>query len=159
LAFNERHGGVLNALRPGLVVQRIYLDSNVFIAFIKSDMGRPFRLMYRDVERFFTQAPKKHIIVLSSLAFKEMEKIVHYSREDTIEFFKERKIKTETIQVQEKDRRDAIRFRNKGIHALDALHAALAINSTCDILLTFNLKDFEQIKDQILVKEPTDLLV
>ena len=53
-------------------MQRIYLDSNVFIAYIKSDMGKPFRMMYRDAEEFFDKCPNKYVIILSDLTFREI---------------------------------------------------------------------------------------
>jgi len=44
------------------------------------------------------------------------------------------------------------------MHRTDALHAALAINSKCEILLTFNKKDFKIVQNLIAVKEPRELL-
>lgn len=99
----------------GLNLEKIYLDSNIFIAFIKSELGKGFKLMSQDVEDFFRKARGKYIIVLSDHALK-------------------------------------------GIHYSDALHAALAINSKCDTVVTFNIKDFEPVKNLIEVKEPNELV-
>ncbi|MBI2530400.1 MAG: hypothetical protein HYW05_04620 [Candidatus Diapherotrites archaeon] len=36
-----------SGLQANSGMMRIYLDANVFIAYIKSDMGKPFKLMYK----------------------------------------------------------------------------------------------------------------
>lgn len=134
------------------------MDSNVFIAYVRMEIGKPFKLMFKDVENFFNQSPREYVVVLSGLALKEIEKIVHYRRESTIEFFKERKIKTEIIEVREKDKQSALKLCSRGMHSMDAMHAALAINSKCDALLTFNKKDFNLVRNLIEVKEPAGLI-
>jgi len=137
---------------------RIYLDSNVFIAFVKQEIGKPLRLMFQDVDDFFRACPKRHVIVLSGLGLKEIEKVVHYSKSDLLGFFGERKIRTELIEPKKEDVEQSQRLMAKGIHYPDSLHAALALNSKCEILLTFNKKDFVAIGSQIEVKEPAELL-
>lgn len=137
---------------------RIYLDSNVFIAYIKSDMGKPYKLMYRDVEEFFRQCPQNYAIVLSDSAFEEIKKYAYYSEEAVMEFFKGLEIKTEVVAVGKNDARLTSELCKKGMHEADALHAALAINSKCDILLTFNKKHFRIVQNFIAVKEPNELM-
>lgn len=139
-------------------MERIYLDANVFIALVKSEMGRPFRLMFREAEDFFGQCPKKRIIVLSDHTADEIEKIVHYSEGETEAFFREKGIMTEKIETGEKDFRLTLEFCSKGMHKADALHAALAINAGCDAILTFNKRDFEAVKKFMPAKEPAELL-
>jgi predicted nucleic acid-binding protein len=141
-----------------IFLQRVYLDSNVFISYIKSEIGKPFRLMFQEVEDFFAKCPEKYILVLSELTFEEIEKKVHYSKSSTLNFFKGLEIETEVLEIKNKCVKDAGCFIKKGVHSSDALHSALAINSNCDILLTFNTKDFEAVKDLIELKEPEDLL-
>jgi len=139
-------------------MQRVYLDSNVFISFVKQEMGKPFRLMFQDVEDFFKSCPKKCVIVLSGLALKEIEKVVHYSKKEIVEFFEEKKIEIKIIEAGERDVEKSWKLKMKGIHYPDSLHAALALNSKCGILLTFNKKDFRIIESQIEVREPAELI-
>ena len=139
-------------------MERIYLDANVFIAFVKSEMGKPFRLMFREAEEFFEQCPKKRIIVLSDHTLDEIEKIVHYSEGEIKSFFRDKGIMTEKIETSEKDFKLTLEFCRKGMHKADALHAALAINAGCDAILTFNKKDFETVKKIVSPKEPAELL-
>lgn len=137
---------------------RVYLDSNVFISFVKQEMGKPFRLMFQDVEDFFKACPKRYEIVLSGLALKEIEKKVYYSKSDVLGFFEERKIRIELIEPKKGVLERSRKLMAKGVHYPDSLHAALALNSKCEVLLTFNKKDFRVIDSQIEVREPAELL-
>jgi len=139
-------------------MERIYLDANVFIAFVKSELGKPFRLMFQETEEFFEQCPKKHIIVLSDHTLDEIKKIVHYSEGETEGFFRAKGIMIEKIETREKDFKLTLEFCGKGMHKADALHAALAVNAGCNAILTFNKKDFEAVKKFISAKEPAELL-
>ncbi len=49
-----------------------------------------------------------------------------HSKEEVFNFFSERKIQAEFIEGTEKDYQTASVFQRAGIHATDALHAALA---------------------------------
>ncbi|MFH1751576.1 MAG: PIN domain-containing protein [archaeon] len=139
-------------------LQKVYLDSNVFIAFIKSEIGKPFKLMFQEVEDFFKECSEKYLIVLSKHAMEEIERIVCYNKEDTKNFFKEMRIPIETIQTISEDNRIAREFFRKGIHFADALHVALAVRANCEILLTFNKKDFKLVEGIIKVREPKELI-
>lgn len=146
-----------SAFRFNSEMQRIYLDSNVFIAYIKSDMGRPFKMMYRDVEDFFDGCPNRYVVILSDLALREIARIVYYSKEQTLEFFEGLGIKTEVIRTKEEDSRKTQELCRMGMHEADASHTAFAINAKCDVLLTFNKRHFEKVKSLIAVKEPNEL--
>ncbi|MFH1256875.1 MAG: PIN domain-containing protein [Candidatus Diapherotrites archaeon] len=139
-------------------MQRIYLDSNIFIAYIRSDMGKPFKLMFKDVEDFFDCCPNRFVLVLSEFFIEEVEKKVHYSKSMVGEFFKDYKISTEFIETTKIEKKLAPEFFKKGLHAGDALHAAFAINSKCDFLLTFNIKDFKRLENRIKLREPKELV-
>ena len=91
-------------------MQRVYLDSNVFIAFVKSELGKGFRLMAQDVEDFFRQAREKYLLVLSYHSLKEIQKIAYYSREEVIQFFNKRKIQIKEITRIKSDSEKAISF-------------------------------------------------
>ena len=139
-------------------MQKVYLDSNVFIAYIKSEIGQPFRLMFKDVEDFLNNCANKYLVVLSDLALEEIGKKVYYRKEEVLGFFGRFGVEVEQIRIGERDFESASEIRRKGIHGSDALHAALAVNSGCAIFLTFNKKHFGILADIILIKEPADLL-
>ncbi|MEK6972647.1 MAG: hypothetical protein AABW72_01225 [archaeon] len=137
-------------------MQRIYLDSNIFIAFIKSELGKGFKLMAQDVEDFFRKCPKNYVLILSEWFFKEVEKNGYYSKQEVLELLSKKKIQYEIIDATEID---LINAKNnfKDIHTTDALHLVLALKSKCSIFLTFNIKDFKSAKEVIEIKEPSNL--
>ena len=138
--------------------QRIYLDSNVFIAFIKSEIGKPFKLMYYEAEQFLYECKDKYALVLSDHALTEIRGAASYSKKDAVELLNNMEVAVEIIETSEKDALKAREFCRSGIHRADALHAALAINSKCNILLTFNKKDFRPVEKLIDVMEPAELI-
>lgn len=139
-------------------MKRIYLDSNVFIAFVKSEIGKPFKLFSQDVEDFFVVCPEKYILVLSDYALYEIKKIIYYDEKIICEILEDLEITIEKIITCDLDHEKKEEFKRKGIHSADALHAALAINSDCDILLTFNKKDFVPVQKLIKIREPNELI-
>lgn len=136
-------------------MKRIYLDTNVFISAIKEEIGAKTRGLYIEAEKFFSKVRKEnHSIVLSEWFFQEAKKFSHLNKEEIMQFFGKKEIKLEitkdaTIESIEKAKKD-------GIHFLDAIHAATAIEQKCDCIVTFNVKDFEKAKDKINVFEPLD---
>lgn len=139
-------------------MQKVYLDSNVFIAFIKSDMGKPFKLMFQDVEEFLAACPERYLLVLSDHACHEIRKAAYYSEQETIQVLRNLEILTEFVKTTSQDAELAKFFAGKGIHSADALHVALAIKADCRILLTFNKKDLTQAQEFITVREPKELI-
>ena len=139
-------------------MKRVYLDSNIFIAFIRGDMGKPFKAMYHSVETLFKRFPENHVLVLSGIFFNEVKDNGFYSRDETLAFFREYEIKVIAIESTEKDSKLANEFMQKGVHRQDAMHAAMAINNGCAVLLTYNKKDFVPVNGMVAVLEPNDLL-
>lgn len=135
---------------------RIYLDSNVFIAFILCESGGLNKLMYVEAEDFFYRCHKKHTLVLSNHAVNEIRKFTYYPKDEILSFFKSQEIEIDFIDEDKKDIELAEIFLKRGIHFTDALHTAIAINAKCAALVTFNTKDFEKIYE-INVKEPVEL--
>ncbi len=137
---------------------RVYLDANIFIAFVKGDMGKPFKLMYQDVDDFLGVCPGRFVVVLSGLAFLEIGRKAYWSKQELLHFFLARKIDVEVIEGNERRVALADEFRRKGVHSADAFHAALAVDSDCDVLLTYNKKDFRPVEGLIQVLTPKELL-
>lgn len=139
-------------------MEKIYLDSNVFIAFIKTEIGKPFRLMFKDVEYFFARCLDKYTILLSDHTLSEIENIVHYSEQQTADFFITLGIDVEIINAGDREIEDAKEYAKMGVHKADALHVAIAINAGCNFIVTFNKKDFPAVEDLIQIQEPEEVI-
>ncbi len=136
---------------------RIYLDANVFISYAKMEMGWNIRGLFAESERFFYYATKnKHTLVLSSLFFFEVEKITRMKKEDVINEFKKLGIVVESVL----DVHDlhATPYIALGVPRVDAAHVACAILHHCDMIVTFNLKDFELVQSIIPIRAPAMLV-
>lgn len=138
-------------------MKRVYLDSNIFIAFVKSEIGKPYRLFYQEVEDLLQAAPERFEFVLSDLALKEIEKHTRYTPPQTIELFNRKEIRTIFVQPTKADFLLGKEFLKQGIHWPDALHAAIAIGYSCEVLLTYNKKDFFPVQNRIQISEPNEL--
>ncbi len=135
---------------------RIYLDSNVFISVFNDEIGRNFRALFVDAENFLNKVKKDgHILVLSDLFFEEVQEIIYLGKNEVLSYLKTRNISTECVTGQNFEQ--VKHFINKGVHSSDATHAAIAVEHNCDCIVTFNTKDFEQIKDTISILEPATL--
>jgi predicted nucleic acid-binding protein len=135
-------------------MKRVYLDSNVFISAHKEEMGRNVRGLFIEAESFFNRIHKNCILVLSEFFFAEVKKHSYLSRKEVLEYFNNSRIKTEI--AGQKEKLLVKKYLKKGIHFSDALHAAAAIENKCDCIVTFNTKDFEKIKNEIIVLEPKE---
>jgi predicted nucleic acid-binding protein len=134
---------------------RIYLDSNVFISFFNEEIGRHLRPLFVEAEEFFKKAKDKNqVIVLSELFFEEVEKLCFLDKNGVLEFLSKTGVKIELAQAS--GNISFSEFRNK-LHYSDALHAAIAVKSKCDCIVTFNAKDFEGVKSIIAVFEPSEI--
>lgn len=134
---------------------RIYLDSNVFISLMNREIGRGFRGLFTEAEFFFRKLDEKYTIVLSELFFAEVEKKIYLNKKEILAQFTNLGVIVEILPNPEKTIRTSD-FIKRGLHHLDAVHAALAITGKCDCIVTFNKKDFDKINDLIPVFQPLD---
>ncbi|MEW6295000.1 MAG: type II toxin-antitoxin system VapC family toxin [Candidatus Diapherotrites archaeon] len=136
-------------------MRRIYLDSNVFISFINKEIGRNVRGLFVEVKLFLEKVKEKEgVLVLSEWFFREAERYCYLTKDEILRYFRKNRIKTEVIE--EKETLSLKGFRGRGIHYADLLHAATAIKYKCDCIVTFNVNDFEKIKDKIEIFEPLE---
>ena len=132
---------------------RIYLDSNVFILFINSEVDKSFRGLFIKARDFFENVKEqKHFLVLSKLFFREVNKIIYLDKTAVLSELFGCKIK-----VVNTTKNDLILSNKLNAHYPDSLHAAIAINNGCDCIVTFNIKDFSQISGSLNVLLPSDL--
>ena len=126
---------------------RIYLDSNVFISYIREEIGAEYRLLGEEAEQFFSNVRiNKHILLISELFIKETQKHCFMEKKELQMFFEEKEIHVEFIEDSKKICRTLLLL---GPHYSDAIHATNAINNKCDAIATFNIKDFEKIRNKI----------
>ena len=132
---------------------RIYLDANVMISVLLQEIGREFRPLFIEAEKFFDKViSEDHTLVLSELFFYEVEKRTSYQKESILSYLKELNMRVELpVEPLQLNARE---IEKQGVHYPDSKHAALAMYYKCDCIMTFNMKDFEPIQNRIRVIEP-----
>jgi predicted nucleic acid-binding protein len=136
-------------------MRRIYLDSNVFISLIDREIGKGSRGLFVEAEQFLERVKESSsMLVLSDWFFKEIHSFNFMKKEAVIDYFLSLGVKTETLPNEKELPVDVVRFRE--LHSADAFHAAIAIAAKCDCIVTFNIKDFEKVREIIPVFEPAD---
>lgn len=136
---------------------RIYLDANVFISAVRDEIDGAFNMRGRDADTFFSIcADRKYLIVLSELFFDEVKNTIYLEKESTIETLHKYKVIFEELyDVAEKEKVKEI-ISKTGIHYSDAVHTRLAIKSNCDLIISWNKRDFSKIKELIEFKTPEE---
>lgn len=126
-------------------MELVYLDSNVFISIIKEEIGFGFRMLFTESKEFLDYCRNNGlIIVLPDLFFDEAMLVTKLSKQDIMDFFEAiNGLKLKLVAATEKDKKIA---RNLNTHYTDALHASIALNNSCDCIVSWNKKDFEQVK-------------
>lgn len=137
---------------------RIYLDSNVLIAYLRSEIDGAFNLRYLDSEKFFILCGALGIeIVISDTFLKEIFGVVNLPHDTVRGFFEMWRVSTVPAAVAEMQ--DSIdTARKTGIHFADAVHIATAVKERCDYIVTWNLKDFEKAKALMPCKSPREFI-
>jgi len=136
-------------------MQRIYLDSNVFISLINKEIDRQARGLFVEAEHFLELLKKKgDVLILSAIFFEEVKEHSHFSQGEVIAYFKEQGIHTQSVGL--KPGLPWRMFAVQGLHYSDALHLAAAIAFNCHYFVTFNVKHFEKLECTIKVVEPAE---
>lgn len=136
-------------------MKKIYLDSNVLISLIREDFGKSLELMYARTDEFFLATKNNALFVLSDLFLKEVNKFAYYSAQEVFQFFEVRDINFITVGLLPEDKLVARGFVSMGMHFIDALHAAVALRTKSDFLVTWNERDFQAVTDKIKVANPS----
>ena len=137
---------------------RLYLDSNVFISVMRSEMDSSVRLLFRDGEDFFSLCKAQGIeLVISDLFLKEVKRKTFLEKRDVEEFFGKEKIRI--VASKTCGRKGALEIANAtGIHFSDAMHVCCALQSGCNAIVTWNKKDFEKARDLIQCFNPVEFV-
>ncbi|MFH1225212.1 MAG: PIN domain-containing protein [Candidatus Diapherotrites archaeon] len=123
---------------------RLYMDSNVLISILRSEMDRAFNMRFQEAEDFisFCRALGFEIVVSDLFAY-EIKKAISLEREDIGEFFRMSGVSFVWAAVPEKNRVLKI-SRDCGIHFADAAHVSAAVAAGCDAIITWDKKDFSR---------------
>ena len=138
--------------------KKIYLDSNVFISFVREEIDSAFNIRYVESTTFFDFCSrKKHILLLSILFFKEVQKIIFLSKKDVLEEFN--RIKVICFLIERKPNTELINkiIKEGNLHYSDSVHVANACENKADFIVTWNKKDFEKAKKFIECFSPKEI--
>ncbi len=125
------------------MAKRFYLDSNVFISFVREEMDSAFNLRFVDSENFFALCRKeKCVLILSNFFFKEVNKIISLKKADVLEEIKRHEICVVSAEKNPSKELVLKVVKECGIHFADAVHVAHACESKADAVITWNKKRF-----------------
>lgn len=137
---------------------RLYLDSNVFIAVIRSEVDGAFNPRGLQSEDLFSVCRANKIeLVLSDIFLAEIKKKTHFNLNDVNDFFDGIKVKIHWVRTASSKHSLQI-SQQTGIHFLDAVHVANAIESGCESIITWNKKDFEKTGKLISFFNPVEFV-
>ena len=139
---------------------KIYLDSCVFISLIRSEIGKHFRMLFQDSELLFAICKQEGIeLILSELFFAEVEKVIGLEQKAVLEFMQEYGVIFTTVPKDKADKIKAKEIQRKtGLHLADSLHVALAVKAQADLIVSWNIKDFEKAGRIARCKTPSDFI-
>ena len=133
---------------------RLYLDSNVLIAYLLDEIDRAFNPRGQQVAQFFTVCrDTKSIFILSDLFYEEVEKITGLPEEGVNETLTRFGVPFEKINDTPGTKSKEIQ-RATGIHAADAIHTANAITAKAEKIITWNERDFQKVSHLIPIENP-----
>jgi len=133
---------------------KVYLDTNVFVSLFQSELGRNLRPLYLEAQEFFDYIKNKAVLlVLSELFFLEARKCCFVDKNQIISYFSQLEIPLLIIE------KENLASPIKEIHYPDSVHAATAIKYKCEAIVTFNVKDFNKIKNKIKIFEPSNFQI
>ncbi|MFH0954800.1 MAG: PIN domain-containing protein [Candidatus Micrarchaeota archaeon] len=123
---------------------RVYLDSNVFISFVKSEIDGAFNLRFVQAEDFFSFCRGKKIgIVLSDHFLFEVAKIAFSDKKSVEKLFLCLGVSVEFVKDASSEQAKIV-SQKTGIHRADAVHVAAALESNCNAIVSWNKKDMEK---------------
>lgn len=127
---------------------KLYLDSNVLIAYLLREFGKMTDFMEQAFEDFIVFCEQNnHEIVLSDIFFKEVQKISYTGKEEVVNVIKRISSFIKIVDIlsssEEKSLANKIE-QETGLHFADSLHTATALKFHCDYIITWNKKDFNR---------------
>jgi predicted nucleic acid-binding protein len=140
---------------------KIYVDSNLFISYWDREYGRNIEnfLEYVSGEILNRTVSCEFSIIISDLTVKEIKRRMVFSDEElnsSLRIYKDMN-KLTVIEGTEAMWSQAKKISNeRGVHMSDAMHTVFAKEAGA-VLVTWNVKDFVNVKDLITVRHPREL--
>ena len=138
--------------------ERLYLDSNVFISFVREEIDPALNLRYVESGNFFAFCAKqKPVLIISEWFLEEVERIIFLNAKSVFEEFE--RIGAKTIFVGDPQKESVAKIMKEArVHKSDAIHVAVAIENKADFIVTWNLRDFEKTSRLIKPISPSEIL-
>ena len=136
---------------------RLYLDSNVFISFVREEFGRGYRQLGTESELFFAFCKKNEFkLIFSEIFFEEVKLKTALDEKGVCEIITHLGINFIIAKNPKNLKIKAISACKKlSTHLSDAIHYIIALEEKVDALITFNKKDFKKVSE-FLVQEPEE---
>lgn len=139
--------------------KRLYLDSNVFISFVREEIDSAFNLRYLESRNFFAFCAKqKHVLIISGWFLDEVKTIIFLNMEAVFEEFQRMGVKTIFVNKAVSGQLVSEISRNCNLHRGDAIHVAIALENKADFIVTWNEKDFDKARSYIVSVSPSGIL-
>ena len=139
--------------------KRVYLDSNVFISFVREEIDLALNARYLETERFFAFCKKeKHVLIISDWFLQEVKKVICLDKKAVFEEFERLGVAADFIN-EKIDLGHVYKIsKETGLHYTDAAHVSIALENKADFIVTWNLKDFEKAGKLIKCFSPNGIL-
>lgn len=136
-------------------MRRIYLDTNVFISWVDTELGKGLRGLFAEAGLFMDKVKAaRDTIILSDWFFAEVKRVGYWTKAEVIREFERNGVNVELVVPEE--RLNVKEWQHLGVPRSDAAHVAIAVHARCDCIVTFNVRDFEPARHRIKVCEPKD---
>lgn len=140
---------------------RVYLDSNVFISFVREEFGKSYRQLGTESELFLAFCKKNKIkLILSEIFFEEVRLKIFLNKKVVCEIITGLGVSFIEAKTPDNLGIKARSIRRKlSIHFTDAMHYVIALEEKADAFVTFNKKDFGKVTEfpVLTPEEFTDL--
>lgn len=139
--------------------KRFYLDSNVFISFVREEIDSALNLRFVDSENFFALCRKeKCALILSDPFFMEVERVISLKKEGILSEFNRLKIGIELAEKKPQGTLVSKIIKETKIHFADAVHIAVVCENNADAIVTWNKKDFAKAQKFAPCFTPSEIL-
>ncbi len=142
-----------------LAGMRFYVDSNVFISYVRSEINHALNLRFLDSGKFFAFCALRAIpIVLSDLFFDEVFSVISLQRRDVHDVLSAANVRFENFGISAAVKNQAQKISTGvQLHYSDALHVASAVASRCSLIVSWNVSDFRKAHRIIGCKTPAEI--
>jgi len=139
---------------------KCYVDSNVLLSYFKRELGGITQIQMIRTEEFLVNCSENsHKLVLSDLTFDEVHNNGYLTQdevEDILDRFGVNFMTVDTTQTDVNKARDI--GRRTTIHWPDSLHTRLALKSKSNVIVTWNMRDFQKVARLIDVCKPDEFI-